>query len=205
MERRCQNKPFVRPRGLGLFLVLVGVFLLSACRLDDNRLRGSIRSFPPDFKKTEIKDFGPAVANDSDTLRVEVWLKSSNNRVVVDYRPEFEEVGAGVTFSPCTKSNDLGLSVCDLRSNQPGVKLLRLANALVGLEHEVEFSAVGSESLGQALGFISMSQTEAWTVTEDHWAEYSLGDWVDEILVETSEPTPLFEGYLSVQGIFSSF
>ena len=196
--------------GLGLGLrqllaVLVGSMLLTVatgCRLDDNRIRGNLKiPRAPDFLKTEMIENGPAPADGSSELLVVIHLKNSNGSVVPNYRPEFEIVvnNVGVTKSPCTESSREGYSVCVLRATQPGVRVLRLVNAKVGLEKEVVFEPPMRR--GQILGLISGSETGAETETGGYWGEYSVGDFAQGIEVSTDAG---HRGFLSVQGAFIS-
>lgn len=95
-----------------------------------------------DFEKTEILPGSPAFANGSEQLLVAIHLKNSNSASVPNYRPEYEFIdGAGVIPSQCSTSDSNGISVCLVKATVPGKKVLRLINAKVGLESEIEFKA----------------------------------------------------------------
>ncbi len=175
---------------------------LVGCRLDDNRLRGNIKIpiHRIDFKKTEILENGPVPADGSSELILLVHLKNSDGTVVPNYRPEYEVVsGPGVIEAPCTESTKDGISACLLRANQAGAKVLRLVNAKVGLEKEVYFESPHRK--GRILGLISGAETSVSTTPGNYWGEFSLGNWTEEVQLESNDG---YQGFFSVQGDFVS-
>lgn len=190
--------------GMALCVLIPALLVLSGCRLDDNRIRGAIKIPIHDFLNSTILNYGPAIANDSDLVRVDVQLINSNNTFVPNYRPEFLIVnGMGVTPLTCSLSDAEGRSTCHFRSTQGGVKRIRMAEAKHPMEHDIEF--ISPLRFGEVLGFISTGETDAVTGTYSHWGEFSLGDWVHGIRVATPETPPLKRGYVSVQGALTTF
>src|SRR5688572_1813660 len=111
--------------------LLVGSTLLTACgNLEGTITRGNPKLKEHDFERTEMIHNGAAFADGVSELLVVVQLKNSDNQPVANYKPAYEVAsGAAVITSPCTTSLDTGISVCILKSTQPGAKKIRLINA----------------------------------------------------------------------------
>lgn len=107
-----------------------------------------------DFLKTEILVGGSNLANGTAEMIVIIHLKNSDSTPVVDYRPTYTvTVSTGITAGQCSLSSSEGVSVCVLKSTSPGTKVLKLTNALVGLEKQIEFvAAAGEQIFGLASG-----------------------------------------------------
>ncbi|MDZ4662672.1 MAG: hypothetical protein SGJ18_13750 [Pseudomonadota bacterium] len=107
-----------------------------------------------DFLKTEIVVGGSNLADGIAEMVVIIHLKNSDNTVVPNYKPMYQVTSsAGITAGECTTSSNEGVSVCVLKSTSAGTKVLKLTNALIGLEKIIDFQALaGSQIFGVASG-----------------------------------------------------
>jgi hypothetical protein len=167
----------------------------SGCSLKGGlkRLKGRV-----DFEKTEIIASDIGIADGSDELVVAIQLKNSDNSVVEEYKPQYQVVSGSVAYQgPCTKSSNLGISVCILKAIQPGTKKLRLLNAKVGLEKEVLFALRGTQS---TTSLVAASGVQIPT-SGGYKANLSVGPWVNSKAVQTPNG---YKVYLSVQSSMDS-
>ncbi len=126
-----------------------------------------------DFLKTEILVGGSNLADGSAELIVLIHLKNSDNTVVPNYRPTYLVTSsAGITAGDCSLSSSEGVSVCVLKSTSPGTKLMKLTNALKGLEKAIEFVAPAG---GQIFGLASGAKKNM-TTAAGHKINLSVGE-----------------------------
>ncbi len=148
-----------------------------------------------DFKNTEIIANGPIAADGSSELSVIIHLKNSDNSSVPGYRPTYQVTSSvGVSAGECTQSDNNGISVCILKSTQAGAKVMRLTNALVGLEHALEF--LPSKKAGRLIGLVPGHRGMSTTSSEAK-VELSAGDAVQGIRRTTQTG---YVVHFSVQG-----
>ena len=107
-----------------------------------------------DFQRTEILANGIVPADGTSPHVVVLHLKNSDNSAVPGYLPAYSVTGMlGVSGSPCTTSDQNGVSACLIKSVVPGAKSFRLLNAKVGLSTDIQFGAPAGfqrTSLGSA-------------------------------------------------------
>ncbi len=149
--------------------------------------------------KTEIIASSEAPADGAAELGIIIQLKNSDNSSVADYKPTYEIVsGSGVVARECTTSDNNGFSACILKATQPGKKRLRLTNALVGLEREIEFlnAARSGRLIGLAPGASALSTTPSGATVE-----FSVGEAIQGVRSQTQGDYKVF---FSVQGALLS-
>ncbi len=195
---RCVLQSYLSiPGGLSSILTLISLFSVLGC----GNISGSIKSVAVsgsnvlDFKNTEIIAGDPVAADGVAEFAVIIHLKNSDNSSVSGYKPTYEiSSGTGVFPRECTTSDSNGFSACVLKAIEPGIKRMRLTNALVGLEREVHF--VKPDRDGKIIGLISGSRAKGET-PNGMTIELAAGDAVKGIKRRT--PNGL-EIYFSVQG-----
>lgn len=116
--------------------------LLTSC----GKLSGQIeavftRPKVQDFKKSEIIQNGPGIADGQSALTVAISLMNSDGSVVPQFKPTYDIVsGTGVLPAACTTSNNNGISTCLLKATQAGVKKLSVTNIQIPLEADLIFT-----------------------------------------------------------------
>lgn len=153
-----------------LFLIILSTYFLWGCSLNTNIERSSILNKSNDFLKTEIVVGEPVPADGSSNLLVVIHLKNSDNNPVKEFLPTYtvtednsslnNSLSNSVVTTPCSTSDNNGISACILKSSAAGSLLFVLTNAKVGLSKTVVFTAAkGTSNLNIVSGSVINGST----------------------------------------------
>jgi hypothetical protein len=148
------------------YLKLLFCLNFLGCSLNTNIERIGATSNINDFLKTEIVVGEPVPADGSSNLLVVIHLKNSDNNPVKEFLPTYtvtanenndsnslsntevssSVMASSVLTSPCTTSDNNGISACVLKSTAAGNLIFKLTNAKVGLSKPIAFISVKTQS-----------------------------------------------------------
>jgi|GEM_PF-1848101 len=130
-----------------------------------------------DFLNSEILVGSHGIADGVTILQFAIRLMNSDNTVVAGYTPQYSVTkGTGVIASECSPSDNFGISICNLRSTDSGIKTLRFEN-LVDFhpEKDVVFDAPVKEAttIGSSGGEVhEATSPTGWRMTATVGTQY---------------------------------
>ncbi|MCM2280954.1 MAG: hypothetical protein NDI61_03810 [Bdellovibrionaceae bacterium] len=149
----------------------------------------------PDFLKSEILINGTGIADGVTQLVMLVRLLNSDGSVVVGHRPAYQVAsGLALADTPCSISDQNGISVCLLTASLPGIRTLRIVNlGQARVESGVTFIPPGLTP--PARGFVASANTG--TTASGHQVRSSVGVYHTGIRYRSPQG---YTVYSSVQG-----
>jgi hypothetical protein len=138
--------------------VLMGA--LAAITLTQAGCPGKVKSVfsstaPPSTlanSKLQVENDG-AMADGISAIIVLAEMRNQADAPVSGFTPEIEVDGEGVTTSPCTATNNAGISVCVVKATEQGIKTFKVTNADgLDLKVDLNFTALLPQTPGITVG-----------------------------------------------------
>lgn len=172
-------------------LLLISLFLfLAGCSIDANITRnlmpidlptGVVLPSVPisgvakdnqesDFAHSQTAVGQHGIADGTSILRVVIRLINSDDTLVIAYQPRYEvATGTGVLVGSCTVSDNYGVSICNVRATEPGLKTLEFKFPSAGTSKslDVVFNSPVKETtvIGDGGEVIEATDPKGWRMS----------------------------------------